>query len=285
MPFTPCHAAVAQPLGRWGLVTSAVAVGSMAPDFEYYLRLSLSGRWGHSPGGVLWFTLPAACAALWLFHAVLKRPLALLLPLPLYARILPLLDPFPFAPARRFARIVASLAAGIAAHLFVDACTHQHGLAVEWLPALQAPLVPIPWLVLPRYEALQYALSMALALWLAWQAWSWFRQAPACESSGAPLPAVRQFRIVAIAGFLAGTAALLYSGLSTPAITDLPSLRLFGGRLLVAGTSGFGVALSLLCQREAIRRRLVFEPARAGRRAAAGVQGDDRRGDIDDRAD
>ncbi len=38
MPWTVSHPAAAAPFARWGLVLSALVVGSMAPDFVYFRK-------------------------------------------------------------------------------------------------------------------------------------------------------------------------------------------------------------------------------------------------------
>ena len=76
MPFTLSHAAVAAPLARRGLILSAVAIGSMTPDFEYFLRLSMNSRWSHSLPGVLTFCLPVSILVLWLFHGYMMQQVA-----------------------------------------------------------------------------------------------------------------------------------------------------------------------------------------------------------------
>ena len=72
MPFTLAHPAAALPFRKTRLVFSAVIVGSMAPDFEYFLRLAPQGRYFHSLPGLFLCTLPVAFAVLWLFHRSAK---------------------------------------------------------------------------------------------------------------------------------------------------------------------------------------------------------------------
>ncbi|MFY9676569.1 MAG: DUF4184 family protein [Terriglobales bacterium] len=73
MPFTPAHIAAAYPFRRTRFVWSALIVGTMAPDFEYFLRMALEARHGHSFPGVFLLTLPLALVTLWLFHKFVKR--------------------------------------------------------------------------------------------------------------------------------------------------------------------------------------------------------------------
>ncbi len=64
MPFTLAHPAAAAPLRRFGLVLSALVVGSMAPDFPYFLPGLPQDKFGHTLAGVFWFCVPAGLAVL-----------------------------------------------------------------------------------------------------------------------------------------------------------------------------------------------------------------------------
>src|SRR5690349_14740000 len=83
MPFTAAHPAAILPLAvrlsvPYGV--SALAVGSMSPDFEYFLWRHAASTSGHSIDGLFVFCLPAGLIVLAAFHTLVKRPLALLLP-------------------------------------------------------------------------------------------------------------------------------------------------------------------------------------------------------------
>jgi hypothetical protein len=242
MPFTASHAAVAAPLARCGLIPSAVAVGAMAPDFEYFLRLSLVSRWGHAWPGMLLFTWPCSLAALWLFHAILKRPLLAFLPPGHRRRLLPYAGPFAFGPPRRFLLILLSLLAGILTHVFLDAFTHVHGPVVERVALLRMSVAVTPHLAPPAYWLLQCAASVVGLLLLGIQHTRWRR-----PGLPVPLPPCQRWPdrslLMPLAGFI-GLAALLgvfHARTCVPHITGLQSLRLFGGQAFVAG----GAALML----------------------------------------
>src|SRR5262245_44725270 len=71
MPFTIAHSAVALPVLRWlraPYAASALVVGTMAPDFEYFLRLRPFASISHTLPGLLVFCLPAGAAVLAAFH-------------------------------------------------------------------------------------------------------------------------------------------------------------------------------------------------------------------------
>ena len=175
MPFTLSHAAAVLPFRRSGFIVSAFVAGTFGPDFEYFLLLAPRSRYGHHWPGVLFFTLPACLLALWLFHALIKKPAAALLPSSIEQRIAPYLGAFRFGGARRFLHIVLSISAGIATHILWDSFTHSHTWATQhWPILLKGFAVPI-FGALPLYQILQHASTLlgltALTLWFV----AWFR--------------------------------------------------------------------------------------------------------------
>jgi Domain of unknown function (DUF4184) len=63
VPFTLAHGAAALPFRRLHLVFSGLLVGTFAPDFEYFLRLSPDDGFGHTLLGTFVLTLPLALLA------------------------------------------------------------------------------------------------------------------------------------------------------------------------------------------------------------------------------
>jgi len=243
MPFTLSHAAVAAPLARRGLILSAVAVGSMAPDYEYFLRLSMNSRWSHSLTGVLTFCLPVSFLILWLFHSFLKRPLIAMLPAAHRERLTAYAGPFSFGPWPRFLRILASIVIGIVSHLVFDAWTHDHGLVVEHWALLRQPLLNYPAYPMPVHDAMQAGLSVIMLLAIVIQYWTWFRR-----TAPAPVP-LAQFidvRPVLMSWIVLGAMALAsgfaYAALTAPPVHDALTFRVFCGRVVLAGLSALVIA-------------------------------------------
>lgn len=175
MPFTLSHAAAALPFRPWRLVTSALVVGTFAPDFEYFLRLSPEDRFGHTLRGAFILTLPLALAVLWTFHRFVKVPAAGLLPEGIERRVQPYLGKFRFGGPARFPLILVSLLLGIATHLFWDSFTHANAWIYKRWSFLREPIrLPILRTV-PCYKLLQHGSTVVglglLALWFVW----WYR--------------------------------------------------------------------------------------------------------------
>lgn len=169
MPFTISHAAAAWPFEKSKLVVSAVIIGAMAPDFDYFLDLGFSGRWTHTLAGSVEFSLPAALIVLAIFHFLLKKPAVALLPARVQRRIV--IQPFKFWPLRRFLLIVGSVLAGIATHLLWDSFTHPQGWGVERIAWLQSPHV-LWGRLWPNYKFAQHGSTVVGLLLLA----LWFRE-------------------------------------------------------------------------------------------------------------
>ncbi len=200
MPFTFAHPAAAVPLlrslGRYGAL-SALVIGSMAPDFSYFLPFPISRSQSHSIAGLFWFCVPTGLVAYVAFHRLLARPLVDLLPAPMRMRLLPLVENRVEAQRRA---VVVSLFVGAATHIAWDAFTHAGAPLVRVSRALRFHLITISGYPLSVYTVLQHlSTSIGFALIGFW-VWRWFRSAePRGDvARGALSPGGRAATIVAI---------------------------------------------------------------------------------------
>jgi len=224
MPFTPAHIAAVVPLRkREAVVWSALIVGSIAPDFEYFLDLAPGHRMGHSFPGVFTFTLPAALFVLWLFHDVMKRPMVDLMPARLEMRLKPLLRTFRFGGTKRFLQILLSLMIGIATHLLWDSFTHGNTWVTNHIAWLRIG-VRAPWLgATTIYNVLQYASSVFGLVVVGYVCAAWYRRAQPVEGVASRLSPSRKLlvwvsmTVVATAGAIA-RAFTLVGDPSTPSL-------------------------------------------------------------------
>ena len=132
MPLTPAHAAAVVPLRLWKRCfwLSPLVVGSMAPDYIYFAFPPRSWRhFGHTPLGLVLFCIPAGLAVLYAFHRFFKRPMVLLLPQPVRAKLWPYCGPFPLLPLRRLAWVATLIFLGAVTHVVWDGFTHEDGWA------------------------------------------------------------------------------------------------------------------------------------------------------------
>ena len=182
MPFTLAHPAVVLPFWkstRW-LHFPALALGSMAPDFEYFLRGKPVGIYGHTVAGIFWCDLPLLIAVFIVGKFLIgspfaKRALVFSASVFLYSALL-----------------------GIFSHLAWDSFTHAQGTMAMQIPVLLkkihgfqvcrilqhgssvAGLAVIAWFAFARralwrekYNAAFFAVCAVVATVL-FLAWWWF---------------------------------------------------------------------------------------------------------------
>lgn len=190
MPFTLSHVAAVLPLvrGRQSrLSATGLIIGSIAPDFEKFIRLGLHNRYSHTWPSIFYFSCPVALGLAFLFHGVVRDPLIAHLPAPLYRRLARFQD---FDWSRHFRRhygvVLISILLGATTHLLWDSFTHRQGPLVQQLAWLR---LPVPTLGSAPVFGLLSLLSSIGGVGLV----SWFvlRLPPAGSTAGAASPAAR----------------------------------------------------------------------------------------------
>ena len=160
MPFTIAHSVTARPIARLSggrLMVPALAVGAMAPDFEYLAHLSATRTIGHTLVGVFVLCLPTALLALLLWYRLLGPVLAQLLRPGTGGLTVGWGETSPFGSAAGFALACASIVVGSFSHIAWDAFTHEGGAVVSLWSGFSHPIGPGP---LPVYKWLQYGSSV-----------------------------------------------------------------------------------------------------------------------------
>lgn len=168
MPFTFSHPIAAIPFARCGLPLSALIVGSLAPDFPYFLQLSTGNQFGHSLAGLLLFCVPAGLVALWLWHRVLDVPLRSLLPFSIQQKLPRKANKFQFWPAKQLFLIIGALLIGATTHIVWDSFTHANGFIVRHWTGLREPLFVTSQGTITVFKFLQHGSSLLGAIALLW---------------------------------------------------------------------------------------------------------------------
>lgn len=207
MPFTVSHIAAVLPLGRWSryrLPLSALAIGSMSPDFGYFLNLGLPSRMSHTVEGVLTQCAPLALLVYLLFHLLVSRPALAMLPQSLADRLAPTLPRrADLTPASALA-VLAALVVGGLTHIWWDGATHRDGALVMVFPILMTP-VPLPfWPDLLLYKLLQHVSSVFGLAVLALALRRWMRQAAPQRVASYPVLPAQLRNSVLLAIFVLG---------------------------------------------------------------------------------
>lgn len=175
MPWTFAHPAAVLPLRRlcpaW-LSFPALAAGTLAPDFGYYVGAMPLGSFAHTSRGSVLAALPIGMSLLALFY-LMRRPLWYLLPQPhrmlLASRSL---GPIPVS-LWQWLGAAASVLLGAWTHLAWDSFTHAHGFGVVHLPLLHQLAFDVGGVSMPLYALLQHASTVlgTAALVAAYRSW------------------------------------------------------------------------------------------------------------------
>lgn len=241
MPATFAHPIAALALSRRPLVFSALVVGTLAPDFEYLLRLAPRSTVSHTFLGLFTFCLPIGLAVLWFWHAFLKVPLLELLPDRHYRALFPLCRPFSLTPASRFGVVALSVLLGAATHVGWDAFTHANGWAVLAFPALSAPVLETQFGEIKAFKLLQHGSTLLgtlglIAIYLRWLG----RRGDSSFDGKSSISASRRSWVVCLLPLAAGVVGLGCAWAVSPPVRDLDAARvllvrgmLFGGATLL----------------------------------------------------
>jgi|SRR5580658_3462444 hypothetical protein len=159
MPFTFSHPAAVLPIHsrfkNW-IPLSALVIGSLVPDAEYYLPMPEHFRThAHTLLGTFSTSLPAG-VLLWLTFYWLAAPAVFLLPSPHREVLGPQLKPR-LASIPQALGVALGVLIGAWSHVLWDSFTHVRGWIVRHVPLLQRPLFGNG---MPAYKGLQYFSSI-----------------------------------------------------------------------------------------------------------------------------
>ncbi len=137
MPFTFSHPAIIIPFTffprNWFSV-SGLIIGSVVPDFEYFLRMRVQSNYSHTFYGVFWFNLPFGIILAFVFHNYIKNSLIDNLPTILNLRFFRYKQ---FEWTNYFKKdwmiVIISILIGVFSHLLWDSFTHSDGYFVTKL--------------------------------------------------------------------------------------------------------------------------------------------------------
>ncbi|WP_276540120.1 DUF4184 family protein [Paenibacillus dendritiformis] len=160
MPYTLAHPLYAAPLKLLQpkyLSLTGIILGSMAPDFEFFIALEPYQTIGHSTLGLFLYAIPLSLLLAVLFHYLIKDPLARHLPSiwDLDRKAQGLARPWRVSGIRGWTVFLISVIIGFYAHVLLDGFTHETGIFVGLYPLLQQHIMGTP-----VYKLLQYGLSI-----------------------------------------------------------------------------------------------------------------------------
>lgn len=171
MPLTFSHPAIVFPFGKTSkrrFSMTALILGSMAPDFEYFIRMRVKSIYSHSFIGLLWFDLPITLILAFIFHNVVKNALVRNLPNFLACRFITFkdFDWNSYFKRNYFIVIISALIGGFS-HIAWDSFTHEDGFTVERITYLSS-IISIARKHLPVFKILQHGSSFIGAIVISW---------------------------------------------------------------------------------------------------------------------
>ena len=164
MPFTFSHTAATLLFKPWlhkqKLSYTALILGCMAPDFEYFLRLKMQGDYGHHFVGIFLIDLPVSIILALLIHLFIRDQFIEYSPKFLKQRLIIFQNINWLAYFRHnFWTVVISIIIGIFTHIVWDAFTHQTGFFVQQISYLQNT-IQLGNLQVKVFKLLQHASSV-----------------------------------------------------------------------------------------------------------------------------
>lgn len=163
MPFTFSHPAIILPfLKNKKLSATALIVGSMSPDFEYFFRMKMQSEISHTLSGIFLIDFPLGFIVMFTFHEIIKSPLIDNLPLFFQNRLQELKE---FNWVKYFNgavfTVLISFFLGAVSHIFWDSMTHWDGYMVQRFSFFNVEVFSIP-----LYKIAQHASSIIGLSWI-----------------------------------------------------------------------------------------------------------------------
>lgn len=129
MPYTPAHSLAVWPLRNFSkLSLPALVIGSMTPDFEHVLRLSVVSKFSHDWPALFWFCLPSGLLLYFFYDRYWKFA---------FKQFFPAIN---IKNKNNWLWISISLLIGGASHILWDSFTHPHRMGEEVLPFLSTEI-------------------------------------------------------------------------------------------------------------------------------------------------
>lgn len=152
MPFTLSHPAIVLPLAK-RLSYTGLIIGSMSPDFEYFINFKIQSIVSHTILGIFIFCLPISLIVSFIFHYFIKNILIYNLPSFFQKRFFLYLNlNWKIHFRNHWNVIIFSIILGAISHILWDSFTHYDGYFVEKIPLLKETLFQIP-----LYKILQHS--------------------------------------------------------------------------------------------------------------------------------
>lgn len=157
MPFTFAHPLAIAPLKKNRYFDfTALIVGSMSPDFEYFIHFKPYQLYGHTIEGQLYYNLPLVLIVSLIWHCILKESIIINLPQPYCAYYFYLIkEKWRISSIRSLVVFIYSALIGMLTHLLWDSFTHTEGYFVTKIAVLSHSINLLDYEI-PIYKILQH---------------------------------------------------------------------------------------------------------------------------------
>ena len=140
MPFTFSHPAIVLPLTylpKKCFSLTGLIIGSLIPDFEYFLRMKVKSNYSHTLDGLFWFDLSLGLLLAFVFHNIVRNSLFDNLPKFFKSRFY-VFKQFHWNSyfKKNWLVVLISILIGASSHVLWDSFTHEHGYFVQTIPTL-----------------------------------------------------------------------------------------------------------------------------------------------------
>lgn len=188
MPFTPSHIIAVLPFRRFSgkyLSMTGLIAGSVSPDFEFFLRVTLYGNISHTWLGFFVFDFPVAVLIGVVYHMIVKKPFIMHTPSVLYKRWGKYAAQNWFAYLKGHKLIfILSCFLGILTHFLWDNLTHHPGYISDFHFDFSLNKILVFGKLMPLYDLFQIVSSLMglviLAIFI-WKSDEWGVESPTSQ--------------------------------------------------------------------------------------------------------
>ncbi|MGL5245650.1 MAG: DUF4184 family protein [Sarcina sp.] len=176
MPFTFAHAAIVLPANKYKsswISFTALIIGSMLPDFEYFIRFAPYGVIGHTFLGFLYFNVPLAIIIAFAWHNIIKEPFIKSMPQLVVSSFgESIYEKFKIRNLKSGIVFIYSAIIGMATHVIWDGFTHKTGMFVNNIEFLRRT-VEINGYFIPVYKFIQHGSTLIGGIFIIFCLYKW----------------------------------------------------------------------------------------------------------------
>lgn len=244
MPFTFVHPVAVIPFRKFKIPLSALIIGSMAPDFNYFFLKEYPI--GHTVLGQFYFCLPAGIAALLIFQFIIRKPLLDLLP-ESHSKVLVNVASPDLRNVKIWFYISAGILIGSFSHIIWDSFTHNYGFAVKEFPLLQREILIASYGTAHFFRILQHLSTLTGSVIIGILYLKWYKRQSLNTEYISKFTARKKILVILAITITAFALSVIPQLNSFGSITSIREFRVFTGIFLKTFLPVFTIFLTLFC--------------------------------------